>query len=523
MKKFFVSALLLTSIIGSAKPLADSVAMTVGGKPVSMAEFLYMAQKNGANNNLSEEKSLREYVELFQNFKLKVADAEAEGLDKLESYKDELERYHSELISGYLSDRKYEDSVVEKEYERLKECLAFDHLIFFLPEKSLSSDTLSVYNEAKMAYERILQGESIEAVGQELMQKYPNKVGYETVRNLPPLKTVKAFEDYVYGMKDGELSKPFRSQLGFHVVHLKSRIPNPGRVQVAHILVPFKNDSVVQSEEEAKNKAEKIYDFLKNGGNFAEIAAKYSSDKASAQKGGLLPLFGVGEMVEPFEAQAFKLKNPEDISKPFRSQFGYHIVKLIKRKDIPSLDEVVNNWRRKMAQGEWNFVLYKGFDDYLKKAYNYTPNKEAYGELQKLCDSYFPSDATFYEKAQSMEKTLVRIDTVNFAQNEFASYMIRAPFSSKSYSGDFMQEVYNLFIREIMTSMEKKNLLVKHPDIPLLINEYKDGILLFSISNEKVWSKPAGEQKAAEEAWIKEIKKKYPVVINWKAIKKAVK
>ena len=141
MKKFFVSALLLTSITGSAEPLADSVAMTVGSKPISMAEFLYMAQKNGANNNLSEEKNLKDFVELFQNFKLKVIEAEAEGLDKAPSYKSELERYRSELISGYLSDKKAEDLVVEKEHERLKEFLGFDHLIFFLPAKCVSKDS----------------------------------------------------------------------------------------------------------------------------------------------------------------------------------------------------------------------------------------------------------------------------------------------------------------------------------------------------------------------------------------------
>ena len=176
-----------------------------------------------------------------------------------------------------------------------------------------------------------------------------------------------------------------------------------------------------------------------------------------------------------------------------------------------------------MSQGEWNFTLHKGFDDYLKEAYHYTPYPEAYAELQSLCDDYFPSDNSFFEKAQSMDKPLVRIDTVQFAQNEFAAYMIQAPFSTKNYSGDFMKEVYDLFVREIMTSMEKKNLLAKHPDIPLLLNEYRDGILLFSISNEKIWNKPAGEQKAAEEAWIEELKVKYPVVVNWKAIKKAVK
>lgn len=523
MKKFLVSILLLTSIAGSAKQLADSVAMTVGNKCVSMAEFLYMAQKNGAKNDLSKEKNLKDFVDLFQNYKLKVYDAEAEGLDKTQSYKDELERYRSELVAGYLSDKHAEDSVVGKEYERLKECLGFDHLIFFLPAKCVSKDTVDVYRKALEAYERIKDGESFETVGKELMQKFPDKAGYECVRSLSPLKTVKAFEDRVYQMKEGELAKPFRSQLGFHVVRLNTRIPNPGRVQVAHILIPFQKDSIIRTDEQVRQEAEKVYDLVMDGADFSEMARQYSSDKASAQRGGMLPLFGMGEMIEPFEKSAFALKNPGDISRPFKTQVGYHIIKMIRRLDIPTKDEVANQWLRKMAQGEWNFTLYKGFDDYLKEAYNYTPYPAAYAELQRLCDDYFPSDDSFFEKAKSMDKTLVRIDTVQFAQNEFAAYMMRSPFSTKTYSADFMKDVYNLFIREIMTSMEKKNLLLKHPDIPLIMNEYRDGILLFSISNEKIWNKPADEQKAAEEAWLRELKKKYPVEVNWKSIKKAFK
>ena len=127
------------------------------------------------NNNLSEEKNLKDFVELFQNFKLKVIEAEAEGFDKTPSYKSELERYRSELISGYLSDKKAEDLVVEKEHERLKEFLGFDHLIFFLPAKCVSKDTVAVYQQAMEAYERICNGESFEAVGKDLMQKYPDK------------------------------------------------------------------------------------------------------------------------------------------------------------------------------------------------------------------------------------------------------------------------------------------------------------------------------------------------------------
>ena len=332
-----------------------------------------------------------------------------------------------------------------------------------------------------------------------------------------------SFEDAVYSMPEGTLSMPVRTKLGFHIIKLHHRIPNPGRVQVAHILLPFATDSVKQDEIAIKNKADSIYHQLQSGADFGALAEKFSADKATAAKKGVLPVFGIGEMVQDFEKEAFALQKEGEISQPFKTQFGYHIIKLLKKLDKQSLEDVKKSWHRRMAQGEWNFALYKGFDDRMKKEYNYAFYPEAYAELEALCYDYFPTDKEFFEKAQSLEKTLARMDTVNFTQRDFAIYLQRCPFSVNTYSGDFMQEVYDLFVRDILTGMERKNLTKKHPEYNLLINEYRDGILLFAISNEKVWNKPADEQASIEEAWIAELRNKYPVSVNWKALKKAVK
>lgn len=525
MKKFFVSALLLTSSwAGFATQLPDSVAMTVGEKSVSMEEFLYMAKKDGSNSNLSEEKALKSFVELFENFKLKVADAEENKLDKTKSFKKELDRYGIDLVGSYLSDRKAEEAVLVKEHERLATLLEYDHLIFFLPAQSVTKDTVAVYQLAMDAYKRIQQGEEMEQLGKELMQKDPKQAGYEHVRGFAPMTTIKDFEDHLYGMKAGELSLPFRTQLGFHIVRVKNRMPNPGRVQVAHILIPFEKDSVKRTEEVVKQEADQLYDRLKNKNeDFAELAKQYSSDKGSAERGGVLPAFGIGEMVQPFEEQAFAMHQEGELSHPFKTKFGYHIVKLLKKLDYPSLDEVATPWLHKMTQGEWCFTLQNTFNNYLRDTYHYTLYPEAYAELQSLCDDYFPSDNKFFEKAKEMNKPMASIDTVTFAQNEIAAYLFQTPLSAKTYSKDFMDETLDYFVREITLTMEKRNLIVRHPDIPLVLNEYRDGILLFAISNEKVWNKPAGEQKTAEEAWLKELRAKYPVEVNWKAIKKAIR
>lgn len=521
MKKLLVLSLVFACLTVEARNLPDSVVMTVAGKQIPLDEFIFMAKKNG-EVNLSDRKSLDGYVELYKNFKLKVADAEAAGLDKTKDFTEELDGYRAQLTSSYLSDKEGEEAAVRAEYDRLGEVLELSHILFRLPEKTVSKDTVAVYAKAFQAYERIKNGEDIATVGRELA-KEDSEIGYEYARCLQPMQTIKAFENYAYSMKPGELSMPIRTTLGFHVVKLHSRKPNPGMRHVAHILIPFQKDSVQRSESETLALAEDIYKKVQNGEDFAKLAEEYSSDGASARKGGELPWFGVGEMVEPFERGAFALTTPGEISKPIKTRFGYHVIKLIEKKGIPSFEEKKKSWARTMAQGERNFEYYKAFDERMKKEYGYVFYPEAYAELVALCNDHFPTDKEFYEKAKDMDKTLIHLVDTDFPQSEFAYYIQRCPFSTKTYAGDFMQEVFDLFVRDIVTTSERKNLETKHPEFKYLMQEYRDGILLFNISNQKVWSKPATEQAKLEDEWVKQLNKEYPVTINWKVLKKLKK
>ena len=313
---------------------------------------------------------------------------------------------------------------------------------------------------------------------------------------------------------------PVRTKLGFHLIQVHSRKPNPGRLHVAHILIGFPKEGTAQDTAAVKQQAEEIYQQAVNGADFGELAERYSADPASAKKKGELPWFGVGEMVEPFETAAFQLTTPGELSGLVRTQFGYHIIKLLDRKGRIPFEQEETSLRRIMGQGEHNFELYKAFDERMKKEYGYRFYPEAYAELQALCNDYFPTDKAFYEKAKEMDKPLIHLDGQDFPQSEFAYYIQRAPFSTKTYAGDFMQEVFDLFVRDIVTTAERKNLEQKHPEIPHLMQEYRDGILLFEISNRKIWNKPAAEQKALEDAWIEELNQKYPVEVNWKALRK---
>ena len=396
-------------------------------------------------------------------------------------------------------------------------------LIFRLPEQTLSRDTAAVYQQALEVYRRIQGGEDFVAVAKECVAQAPKKVAYEHVYRLHPMQTIKAFENQVFTMPVGSVSAPVRTKLGYHIIRLENRLPNPGKIKVAHILLAFPKNATAADTAKVKADAEQLYAELQAGADFAEKAKALSADPKSAARGGMLPAFDPGTMVREFEDAAYKLKTPGELSQPVESRFGYHIIKLIEAPKQPDYAVEKKRLTRLMAQGERNFELYKAFDDKMKQEYDYEFYPEAYAELQALCNDYFPSDRAFYEKAKEMDKTLFHLNGTDFPQNEFAYYIQRCPFSTKSYAGDFMQEVYDLFIRDIVTTAERKNLTVKHPEFNHLMQEYRDGMLLFEISNREVWDKPAAEQAKAEADWLARLEKEYPVTINWKVVKKITK
>ena len=510
-----------TPIFAQKKTAEDPTVMTIAGKEIPLSEFLFIAQKD-SGVDLTNKKSLENYVTLFKNFKLKVADAEAAGIDETRTFQEELTNYESQLRSSFLSDKPGETLAIHEIYNRSKQIPTVTHIFFPLPGQTVSKDTVSVYRKAKAAYDRIRGGEDFDKVGKELMASSSEKdtVMYERIEYLFPLQAVKAFENAVFRMNAGEISEPVRTPLGFHIIRIDRKIPNPGKVRVAHILVGPDQltgeafDTLVYAQ-----KAKEVYEKAKSGEKFEDLVFTYSIDGRTHATGGAVPYFGLGEMVKPFEQAAFALKEVNDISEPVKTRYGYHIIKLLGKKPQAPYEEVQEAYYTTMRRGDYNFELFYSYDEREKKKLGYKLNQEAYDELQRLCDDYFPTDTAFYNRASKMDKVLMHMNNMDFPQKEFAEYLRRYPFSTKTYSGDFMNEVYRLFVRDIINELGRRSLNGDHPEFQQLLKEYRDGILLFEISNERVWSKPVEEQARLEEEWIKELNGKYDVKINWKVLK----
>jgi peptidyl-prolyl cis-trans isomerase SurA len=521
MKKIFVLVILGLNFYSAYSKESDPVVMKVAGKDILLSEFLFLAQKD-SSINLLDKKSLEDYVTLFKNFKLKVAEAESLEMDQTYAFDEELNNYQTQLKASYLSDKEGEARALREMYERNNEIVSVSHILFPIPSQSLAKDTLAGYSRAYEVYRRIANGEDFDAVGRSLAAEEGSGVVCETIDYLYPLKAYKAFEDAAYSLPVGVVSTPVRTPFGFHLMRVNRRIPNPGKIQVAHILIAEPPESAGPKDVLDKmfaDRVKEVYEKVKSGEDFSDLARVYSADDKTSTKDGILPYFGLGEMIKPFEEAAFALKAPGEISEPVRTRMGYHIIKLLNRKEQVPFEEMERDMYVIMKQGERNFDLYRGFDERQKAKFGYVLNQDAYDDLQRLSDKYFPTDTAFYSEAREMTKTLMHMDTMDFPQYEFAEYLRLYPFSTKTYSGDFLKEVYQLFVRDIVTELEKRTLNERHPEFNQLVKEYHDGILLFEISNQRVWDKPLEEQAQLEAAWIRELNEKFPVEINWKVLK----
>ena len=519
MRRFILWAALcsLVPAVGafSQNKANDPAIMTVAGKDIPVSEFLFIALKD-SGVDLNNKKSLDDFVTLFKNFKLKVADAIAGKYDQTENFRNELRDYEIQLRASYLSDKAGEARAIHEIYERSKVIPTFSDIVFPLPEETVSKDTVAVYKRAKAAYDRIQRGESYDKVGQELAEGKGDTAFFDHVDYIYPLQLMKSLENTVYNMKVGQIVGPVRSPAGYHILRLEKLTPNPGRIRVAHIMVGTNSED--PDTVALLQRANEIYDRLKQGESFKALVNAYSIDAKSRNNDGILPYFSLGDMVRPFEEAAFALKDTGDISRPVRTRYGYHIIKLLDRRPLPPYEEMEKSYYTTMRQGDRNFELFKSYDEKEKKKYGYVFYPEAYAELQRLCDDYFPTDTNFYNRAKQMNKTLMHLNGIDFPQSEFAEYLHRYPYSTKTYSGDFLSEIYQLFIRDIVNELERRELEKNHPEMEQLMKEYSDGILLFNISYDRVWSHPIEEQPKLEAEWLKELNGKYKVKIHQKVL-----
>ena len=484
---------------------------TLGSEPISTSEFQYVYEKNNAGNeDAYTRESVTDYLNLYTNFKLKVKEAESRGLDTTTAFKRELEGYKEQLAQPYLSEKSVTEQLVKQAYERLGQEVNASHILLSLQPEAAPDDTLAAYNKALEIRQRALNGEDFGKLAQNHSQDpsaADNKgnLGYFTA-----MQMVYPFEDAAYKTPVGQISMPVRTRFGYHLIKVHDKRQARGEVKVAHIMVRAtpgmpKADSLV-----AKQRIDAIYKRLQRNENWNKLAAEFSEDANSAHDRGELPWFGTGRMIPNFEDAAFALSKEGEISKPVLTPYGWHIIKLIDKRGLPEFEDMEQNLRNKIAKDSRSELNKTAFLKRIKAENNF--NEVASVKSAALASAnpgLLQGNWTYDANDKSLNQTLFTIQGKPYTLGSFYAYAKEQQRPRATGNPEHaMKTLYDAYVDKSLVEYEKANLENKYKDYRMLVKEYHDGILLFQLMDEKVWSK-AVEDSVGLKAFFEQNKEKY--------------
>ncbi|HEX8514841.1 MAG TPA: peptidylprolyl isomerase [Bacteroidia bacterium] len=489
----------------------DAVLMTVGDTKVTVGEFENVYHKNNNKETSGDTKSLNDYVDLFVNFKLKVKEAEELGLDTAKAFKDELLGYRKQLAQPYLTDKDVNEKLLQETYNRMQEDIHAAHILVKVSETALPKDTLLAFNKIMEYRKRILKGEDFASVARESAangdpsaKENGGDLGYFT-----SLQMVYPFETMAFNTKVGDVSMPVRTRYGYHIIKVIDRRKAQGEVLVGHIMVKTTPGMNKEDSLNAFTKITEIYNKLKAGAKFDDLAQQFSDDKASAKKGGELPWFGTGKMPLEFEKASFAIANKGDFSQPVKTKYGWHVVKLIDKRGLASFEEMKNELKGKVSKDSRSQAGKSSLIAKIKSEYKFKENLKMRDEFYKVVDTTLFDGRWDSSKAAKLNKPMFNLGDKVYTQADFAAFI--KSHQSKRPKADLQMVVnqfYKQFVDESAVAYEESRLDQKYPEFKALMQEYRDGILLFELTDEKVWSK-AVKDTAGSKAFYEKNKMNY--------------
>jgi peptidyl-prolyl cis-trans isomerase SurA len=311
---------------------SKSTLFTLGDQDYNIGEFEYYFLKNTEKPDAKSAKSqVNDYLKLYIDFRLKVQEAISLGMDKDEAFVQELEGYREQLLEPYLMESQINESIIQEAYDRLQYEVSGSHILLKAPKNATPEDTLKVYNQLLDYKKRIEEGADFGQLAMQYSDDHSARQNKGYLGYFTAMQMVYSFESAAYNNSVGDLVGPFKTQFGYHLLRIEDKRPARGQVSAAHIMVRFDPND----QDKAQEKAQSIYDNLQKGMDWDQQCRLYSDDQNTAKNGGQLRWFGTGQLVPEFEDAAFALETVGSISEPVKTQFGWHIIKLLDKKRAP--------------------------------------------------------------------------------------------------------------------------------------------------------------------------------------------
>lgn len=519
LRRLVLMALAIAGTLASTPALVlaqrSETLFTYGNTPVSKEEFLRVYQKNNINKKADfSEKALRDYLQLYSLFRMKVAEADALQLDTLPNIQRELDGYRRQLARNYLSDKQVTDKLLREAYDRMKEEVHVQHIMIAAPVSMSPEDTLLAKKRIDSIYTALQKGADFATMARQVSDDRGSKERGGDIGYITALQTLYPFENAVYNTPSGKIASPFRTQFGYHIVKVLGKRPARGEVTVAHILLATPKGSGAAGEELARRRADTVLRELKAGKKWDELVKRYSEDKYSVNNNGELQRFGAGRMVPAFEDAAFALKKPGDISQPVKTEYGYHIIKLIDKYPPQPFDSVKEELARRIENDSRSQIAR---DKYLEEAKKQNNFKEYPQNLQAIIarmsqkrDTGAQNVTTFKaEDFRDMIQPVFELGGKKYLQSDFVNFaeqLTRGRLTGPKEA--LVKDIFRMYVERSVTDFQEHRLADLNPEFKNLMDEYRSGIMLFELMDRKVWSK-ANQDTSGLKAFYESNKNKY--------------
>lgn len=477
----------ITAISQKKSGNTDKVLFSVDKTPVTTNEFLYLYRKNNQGKaDAGKEANILEYLDLVINFKLKVAEAHNRGLDTTQAFVKEFTTYRDELKKPFVAPADELGRLVKEAYDRLGEEVKAAHILINVSPDAPPQDTLAAWQKIVSIRERALNGEDFGALATQFSHDPSAKQNGGMLGYFTALKMVYQFEDAAYKTKVNEISQPVRTRFGYHIIKVYDRRAATGDVEVSHILFGGTDDKT-------KNKAFEVYDQLKAGRSWDELCKEYSVDTNTKDRAGKLPPFGVGDLpaVPEFEAMAFSMTKPGEISDPFKSKIGWHIIRFERRVPVPSFAEAEPLLKRKIGRDERLQISQAAQINRRKAGFGFSENAAVKLKVEAAADTSLTKGR--WRIAVDNSETLFTISGSNVTVGDFVRFVKSRERQSALSPSAYFKQLYDLFVDSYLGDAEDAKLQAENFEYRNLVREYREGIMFFSIMEKEVWNKGSAD------------------------------
>lgn len=493
IKHLFVGLISMLSFQNFGQNTSKEILFTIDEKPFYTDEFIRVYNKNLDLVKDESQKDPEKYLELFTGYKLKISKAYKLGLQENTKYINELKSYRNQLAKNYLTDSEVTQELIEEGYDRLIKEIHASHILILCEENASPEDTLKAYKKIKEIRQRAVGGEDFGTLAQTLSEDPSAKDNKGDLGYFSAFRMVYPFETAAYKTPAGQVSNPVRTRFGYHLIKVHDVRNHRGDVTVAHIMILNSQKEDAAEDAEAEKTIRDIYKKIKQGEEFEVLAKQFSQDKSSAPRGGLLNRFGSGQLSsEIFENVAFSLTPEKSLSEPFQSQFGWHIVKLIEKHPVKTLDEMRSDIETKISRDERSRLIAASMNEKLRKKYNVKRNDKQYQAVVKtLTDDIYKNEWKLPENLDKFNGNLVTVHNKNYTGADFLSYIYTQQKGSDLAKPlqKFAENRYQNFVDAKLNEVYDENLENEFPEFAAVMEEYRDGLLLFDLMEKEIWEK----------------------------------